>query len=218
MEKIITIKKEQEILLDQFRGDPYLVSHFYFTGGTALSLYYLQHRESIDLDFFSEEFFDPQLILTKVTTWAKKLNAIVDYVAIEDTHVFNLTFPDKQIVKVDFAFYPHKRLEKSTLTDGVPVDSILDIAVNKLLATQQRTEVKDFVDLYFLLQKFTVWDLMEGVRVKFRVNLDPFIIGSDFMKVENFEFLPKMIRPLTLSQLKSFYKQKAQDIAGKSIA
>lgn len=216
MGKVTVITKEQEILLDQFRDDSSLASRFYFTGGTALSLYYLGHRKSIDLDFFSESMFDPQVILTKVTAWAQKHNATLDYVPIEDTHVFNFTFPNKQFVKVDFAFYPNKRLRESEIIDGIPVDSILDIAVNKLLAVQQRAEVKDFVDLYFLLEKFTVWDLIEGVRIKFKVNLDPFIIGSDFMKVERFGFLPKMIKALTLRELKSFYEQKAKDIAGKS--
>lgn len=216
MGKITVITKEQEILLDQFRNDSSLASRFYFTGGTALSLHYLKHRESIDLDFFSEDVFDPQVILTKVTTWTQKYNANLDYVPVEDTHVFNFTFPNKQFVKVDFALYPYKRLRTSEIIDGIPVDSILDIAVNKLLAVEQRAEVKDFVDLYFLLEKFTVWDLIEGVRVKFKVNLDPFIIGSDFMKVESFDFLPKMIKPLTLDEVKIFFKQKAKDIAGKS--
>lgn len=209
------ITSEQEILLNEFRKDSSLASRFYFTGGTALSLYYLQHRESIDLDYFSEESFDPQVILGRVTSWAKVLNASVDYVTIENAHIFNLIFPNKQIVKVDFAFYPYKRLRESKIIDGIQVDALLDIAVNKLLTIQQRTEVKDFVDLYFLLQEFTVWDLMDGVKIKFKVKLDPFIVGSDFMKVEQFDFLPKMIKPLDLEGLKSFYKQKARDIGGK---
>lgn len=218
MGKVIVTTKEQKILLDQFKNDSSLVSRFYFTGGTALSLYYLAHRESIDLDFFSEEQFDPQTILAKMNNWARKFKTTIDYVPIENTHVFNFIFPNKQPVKVDFAFYPYKRLRMSKIIDGIPVDSILDIAVNKLLALQQRAEVKDFVDLYFLLRKFTVWDLIDGVTVKFKVNLDPFIIGSEFMKVENFDFLPKMVIPLTLDQLKTFFKQKALDLAGRSTA
>jgi len=214
--KIIT--PEQELLLDEFRKDDFLSSTFYFTGGTALSLYYLKHRLSIDLDFFSETTFDPQILSDKVVALAEKLEATVEYIPIEDiTHVFNLTFPSKQVVKIDFARYPYKRVERNRIIDGIQVDSVMDIAINKLLTVEQRSEVKDFVDLYFLLQQFTIWDLLEGVRIKFRVKLDPFIIGSDFLKVENFEYLPEMIKPLTLETLKSYFRQKAKEISGRSI-
>lgn len=211
------ITPEQQILLDEFKKDSFLTSHFYFTGGTALSLYYLQHRESIDLDFFSESAFDPQVILTKINSWRDKFNLSVDYVPVENTYIFNLHFPNKAIVKVDFALYPYKRLEKGKTMDNITVDSILDIAVNKLLTVEQRSEVKDFVDLYFLLQKFTVWDLIEGVKAKFKVSIDPFIIGTDFLKIDSFDYLPTMVKPLTLKALRSFFRQKAKNIGGRSV-
>lgn len=217
MEKVGIITLEQELLLSEFKNDLYLSSNFYFTGGTALSLHYLQHRESVDLDFFSEKSFDPQVILQHMTTWKQKLKLAVEYVRQEDTHIYNLTFPNKQMVKVDFAFYPYKQVSKSYPVDGLVIDSLVDIAINKLLTIQQRDEVKDFVDLYFLLNKFSMWDLISGVQVKFGVKLDPFIIGTDFLKVENFKFLPKMIKPLTLEELKSFYIQKAKEIGKESV-
>lgn len=217
MGKITAITYEQEIILDKFRDDFFLSANFYFSGGTALSLYYLRHRQSIDLDFFSESTFDPQTILNRVSLWAESLNVSVGYVPIEDTHVFNLRFPNKQTVKVDFAYYPYKQIEKSLPVKNINVDSMLDIAVNKMLAVQQRTEVKDFVDLYFLLQKFSTWDLIEGVRVKFKVELEPFVAGSDFLKAEGFDFLPKMIKPLKLDLLKAFFKKQAKILGGASL-
>lgn len=193
--KVVT--HEQQLLLDEFKADSFLASHFYFTGGTALSLFYLQHRESIDLDFFSHEQFDAQIILKKVTAWGG--------------------FPNKSMVKVDFAHYPYKQLEESKKTKGMLVDSKLDIATNKLLVAQQRAEVKDFVDLYFLLRDFTIWDLIEGVKVKFKVRLDPFVIGSDLLKIERFDYLPKMVKPLLLEELKAFFTQKAKELGKKSV-
>ena len=141
----------------------------------------------------------------------------MEYVPIEDTHVFNLHFPKSQTVKIDFALYPYKQIEKSREIQSIKVDSLLDIAVNKLLTVQQRFEVKDFVDLYFLLQKFSVWDLIEGVRAKFRVTLEPFIVGSVFLSVESFDYLPMMIKPLKLEVMKNFFKQQAKIVAGSSL-
>ena len=89
----------------------------------------------------------------------------------------------------------------------------LDIAANKLLTVTQRNEAKDFVDLYYVLQKFTFWDLRTAVQVKFNVEIEPFTISADFLLVENFTALPRMIRPLTLPQLKEFYRDLAQELA-----
>ncbi len=218
MGKVAIVTSEQKDLLDEFRKDSFLASNFYFTGGTALSLYYLQHRESVDLDFFSETPFKLEDVVIKIDSWKKSLKlSSVSYLTVVNTHIFNLIFPHKHKVKVDFNYYPYKRLEKQNVTHGIMVDSKLDIAVNKLLTVQQRTAVKDFVDLYFLLQDFTLWDLMEGVRVKFKIEMDPFVIGSDFLKVEGFDYLPKMITPLTLEELKSFFRQKAKELSKRSI-
>lgn len=217
MEKMAVITPEQTLLLEEFKKDPFLSSNFYFTGGTALSFYYLQHRQSIGLDFFSESAFDPQVILEKVNSWRDKFSLSVDYIPIENTHVFNLNFPNKKSVKVDFAIYPYKCIKENKVIDGIKVDSLSDIATNKLLSAVQRSEAKDFVDLFFLLREFTVWDLVEGVKTKFKVKLDPFIVGSDFLKVADFDYLPTMIKPLTLETLKSFFRQKAKDIGGKSL-
>ena len=96
------------------------------------------------------------------------------------------------------------------------IDSIRDIATNKLLTINQRNDIKDFVDLYFLLKHFTIWDLIYGVKEKFRREMDMVLIASDFTKAEEFDFLPKMLVPLELSELKDFFKQKVIEIAKRA--
>ena len=108
---------------------------------------------------------------------------------VEDTYIYLLTFPNGKKLKMDFAYYPYRRLEPGPTYKNVSVDSLLDIAVNKLLLMNQRTEVKDYVDLYYLLEEYTVWDLIEGVKVKFRVERDPLTLAADFLAVEGFDYL-----------------------------
>jgi predicted nucleotidyltransferase component of viral defense system len=48
------LTSEQKSLLRSFSGSD-LRFPFYLTGGTCLSAFYLSHRLSEDLDFFSEE-------------------------------------------------------------------------------------------------------------------------------------------------------------------
>lgn len=212
MEEIQIHTREQELILDEIKKNEFLRSHFYFTGGTALSAVYLNHRYSDDLDFFTPLKFDSRIIFTILSEWSNIHHFTFTSNFIEVVYVFLLTFKNKEQLKVDFSYYPYKKIEKEIVIDGIRIDSLFDIAVNKLFTITQRTEVKDFVDLYFLLRKFTIWDLREGVKAKFNEDLEPLIIGADFLKVESFEYMPKMILPLTLKELQSFFQQQAQNI------
>ena len=58
----VILTENQIRLLKIVQADEYLCKHFYLTGGTALAEYYLQHRLSEDLDFFSEGEFDLQAV------------------------------------------------------------------------------------------------------------------------------------------------------------
>ena len=142
---------EQEIVLGEIKKNSFLQSSFYFTGGTALSSLYLHHRYSDDLDFFSRKKFDAQKIYTILQDWGKKYNFVFNSRLVDIVYICNLTFENKTSLKLDFAYYPYKRIETGNLVEGINVDSLLDIAINKLLTISQRDEVKDFVDLYFLL-------------------------------------------------------------------
>lgn len=210
------LTKDQKIILDKFKADEYLRSTFYFTGGTALSSVYLHHRESEDLDFFSQTKFDRKFVTEIVELWAKDLKATVNVRAIEHIHIntYYLTFSNNSTLKLDFNYYAFDRLKKGKIVDSIEVDSITDIAANKLLTVNQRTEVKDFVDLYFLLKKYSIWDLSHWVRMKFNVEIEPWVLAMDLLKVEGFENLPKMIKKLRLEDLKDFYYKLAKKLSG----
>lgn len=149
--------------------------------------------------------------------WSKKHNFTFQSRFSQVVYVFNLIFSKKTSLKIDFAYYPYKRLQKGTYMDTIQIDSLTDITVNKLLTISQRDDVKDFVDLYFLLEEFTLWDLMEGLRKKFNRKIELLFLASDLLKVEDFDFLPKMIKPLSLNKLKSFFREKAKELGKKSI-
>ncbi len=208
----IDLTPKQQIIFDEIEKSDFLRQNFYFTGGTALASIYLHHRLSEDLDFFSPEKFDTLAILNLITEWSQKHNFKVNSAENEVVRIFFLEFPDKEKLKVDFGYYPYKRLKKGQFVGSVKADSLLDIAVNKLQTIHQRSDVKDFVDLFFLLRKFTVWDLMEGVRIKFRIELDPYTVAADYLKAEKFEDLPKMLIPFSLEDMKDFYKEKAKKL------
>lgn len=212
MEKV-DFTPQQKVIVEAFKKEPSLVKQFYLTGGTALSVFYLGHRRSEDLDFFSEEKFEPTKIVDLVQKWARVYNFEVAIRQVENVLIFRIKFENGGKTKVDFNYYPYKRVKKGKVTNGLVVDSLWDIAINKLLLVNQRTDVKDFVDLYFLKDKLTVWDLIRGVKVKFGFELDPILIAADFLKVEEFDFLPKMLVPLNISELSEYFKQKSKEVS-----
>jgi len=213
----ITFTALQQSLFDKIAQHPFLSKTFYFTGGTALSAVYLHHRESEDLDFFSETDLDDEQISDILDNIATSLHLIPRFTKHYRARIFELVKKNKVLTKIDFVYHPHKRLEKGVDIKGFPVDSLRDIATNKLLTVNQRTEVKDFVDLYFLLKEFTIWDLIYAVKAKYNMEFDIILVGADFLKINSFNYLPKMIKPLTLEELKSFFRQKAKEIGRRAV-
>ena len=181
-----------------------------------MAVFYLEHRYSDDLDFFSLKPFDDEEVLAFINQLAQQLE--LNYIVNKQTLVTTFQFSKEGglLLKIDFSHYPYPLVNKGKIVDHVQIDSLRDIATNKLLTIILRQSVKDFVDLYFLLQKdFSIWDLIYGLEAKFRMETDILYLASDFLKSQKFEILPKMIKPLELAELKAFFKKQAIDLGWK---
>lgn len=208
---------DQQYVLDQVRKETAITEHFYFTGGTALAECYLHHRYSDDIDLFTVKPFENLPILNFINEIAKgKYTVESRFSAPLYTFMLRPMGGDVDL-KVDFSRYPYTQLEEPKMINNIPIDSLIDISTNKLLTISQRTSVKDFVDLYFLLQTHSVYDLMEGVKVKFGIKIEPFFLATDFLKVDSFTFLPRMIKPLTLIELQTFFRSLAVEVSKQVI-
>ena len=73
MGKVSVITEKQRLILRGLSRNDYFCRKFYFTGGTALSHYYLQHRYSDDLDFFSTEKLSNDIIFGLMDDLGRKL-------------------------------------------------------------------------------------------------------------------------------------------------
>lgn len=203
----------QKYFLDEIRREPYLIEKFYLTGGTALAACYLNHRESEDMDLFTDTSFDEPTVIATMSRITTRLRVTSTLAKIHERLRYDLAFPKGELLKIDFVFYDFKHLEPVAMLDGFAIDSIADIAVNKLLSISQRTASKDFVDLYFLLKRYTVWDLRQSVEHKFKLDIDPFYLSALFTKAEELTDMPIMKKKLTLEELKTFFLKQAKDLA-----
>jgi len=122
-------------------------------GGTALALQ-IGHRISIDLDLFGEIDFDSQVFnnYSKVQVIKKSKN--INIFEIND-------------VKVDIVNYTYPWLEEELQIENIRLASLKDIAAMKIAAVTGRGSKKDFVDLFFLLKKFSFKEIISSYEEKY---------------------------------------------------
>jgi len=145
-------------LLTVFTKHRKLLGGFYLTGGTALTLH-LGHRESDDLDFFSQRPFNAQRLLQHLEPMGRFENIELN----KDT--LN-AFINK--VKVQFLYYPYRLLEKSHVWKGIAISSLIDIACTKCVTISTRGSKKDFIDMYALLQHYSLKEILRKVKQKYQ--------------------------------------------------
>ena len=145
-------------LLTAFTKHRKLLGGFYLTGGTALTLHF-GHRESDDLDFFSQRPFNSQRLLQHLEPMGRLENIELDKGTLN-------AFINK--VKVQFLYYPYRLLEKSRMWKGIAISSLIDIACTKCVTISTRGSKKDFIDMYALLQHYSLKEILRKVKQKYQ--------------------------------------------------
>jgi len=209
------LSKNQISFLKEFSNFPFLRDNFYLSGGTALAGFYLNHRYSEDLDFFSEKEFDIFSINVFFKKIQKKLNfKKIDYQQSFNRNLYFLHFKE-EVLKVEFTFFPFLRIEKSREEMGIKIDSLLDITVNKLFTIYQRSVARDYIDLYCILQREKEWSiqkLIKKAKIKFDWHIDPLQLATQFIKVGKAGDYPKMIQKISQVDLKTFFINEAKKL------
>lgn len=167
-----TIKLYQEKVLKSLAGR---IDEFYLAGGTALSLFYFQHRLSLDLDFFAPSFM-PMRIREVVEYLERALSKKIELSGRDlkgkaaKILIYNIHFGPKDTLKIDFVEDALGLIKSTRIVEGIRILSLEDIYARKLYAIcgavptidaigrkeiiGGRLEAKDFYDLYFLSQTF----------------------------------------------------------------
>ena len=141
------------------------------SGGTALALQ-IGHRKSFDLDFFGDlelENDDLANILGPHGT-VKKL---------KNTPSINIFLVND--IKVDFVKYKYPWLTSAVKEDGLALADMTDIGAMKLAAITGRGRKRDFYDLYFLLGRYSLSQLVEYYNDKYED-------GSTFLLLKSINY------------------------------
>ena len=147
------------------------VDDFYLAGGTALSMFYYQHRESFDLDFFTRSFSRARIFkivdnFKKDSHWKVELISEQDKENLIRVAVYMVHIDNEKQCKIDFVEDYMEPLNPLKRVDGINVLSLADIYLRKIYAiaghipalndvgqkvmTGGRQKAKDFYDLYCL--------------------------------------------------------------------
>jgi len=166
------ILKYQQAALKALSGK---IDNFYLAGGTALALFYFQHRLSIDLDFFTPKFSSAEVRRTMeyLEKVLKVKSGLMGQTLKKDTAkimVYNIYFAKNDSLKIDFVEDFNKLIKRPKVVDGINVLSLEDIYIRKIYALVGyvrtvdevgrakliggRSEAKDFYDIYFLSHTF----------------------------------------------------------------
>lgn len=157
MLSIQTVQPDTLELLKAISAQPE-VKELRLVGGTALALQY-GHRQSVDLDFFGKLPEDKDELIDVVRR-------------VGDVTVLNRSKIILQMVvnqvKVDFVDYSrYPWIDEPILGDGFVLASDKDIAAMKINAIMGRGTRKDFIDLYVLLQHYSLTQIMDFYRQKY---------------------------------------------------
>jgi predicted nucleotidyltransferase component of viral defense system len=169
MSKITGFQKK---VLDLLSGK---INDFYLVGGTALSLYYFHHRQSLDLDFFTTEFSTKrieEIIGFLSSALKRKINIIAKQEQKNKVRVavYSIPIARLEVLKIDFVEDYMGLIKPPKLINGINVASLEDIYLKKISAVSgtseiedatgrmvsrgNRQEAKDFLDLYCLSHTF----------------------------------------------------------------
>lgn len=173
----------------------------YLAGGTAVALY-LGHRRSADLDFFtSVEFVELQ--------WQRALELKLGFKLLKRDRQTLIGNIDK--VKISLFGYYYPLIASTELYGAIPVASLPDLAAMKLEAIIGRGTRRDFIDIYFLAQKFTLENLFGFYQEKYgNLAERELMLKKSLVYFEDAdkEEMPNMLVPASWPEIKKWFIKK----------
>lgn len=147
---LATVEPRTISLLEQIQAIP-AFSGYRLVGGTALALI-MGHRKSVDLDLFCYGSFNSDIVVESLRT-----NSFV-ITGLQTSEVYAGGYIEG--IKVDFVKEFDNWLKPARQAGKILLADMEDLAPMKLKAVTKRGRKRDFVDLYYLLQHFSVSELL----------------------------------------------------------
>jgi predicted nucleotidyltransferase component of viral defense system len=195
-----------------------LKDQFYLAGGTALALQ-IGHRDSQDFDFFSPQSFDTRVLFEKL----RKILPGFNLRKVQDEEDTLSIIVDEK-VKLSFFGYNYPVMKEFKIVDDFKLVSLEDIACMKLASITHRSTVKDYIDIYYLLRRFGLNELLILMSYKYNHTLDPALVLKSMVYFDDFtdKHILETMRlchkqSLSFSQMKEFIQKTVQKYINKRL-
>jgi len=181
-----------------------------------LGIFYLQHRLSYDLDFFTtDEHTEWHLLDNEVRSISSAIGTHCEAITAAPTfRRYQLTRDGEREI-IDFVVEMVPQIDAVKNQFGkFRVDTLREITVNKICTLIGRCEIKDLVDLFFLSKRgFTVRDHLTEACQK-EGGLDPAMISFILAKTAIDKVPDYVLEPLDLNELRAFIHDLQLELAG----
>ncbi len=151
------IQPETKRVLEKI-AESEIKNEFYLAGGTALAIH-LGHRESVDLDWFCQKSFSNSKVKKNLEETGK-----FELISEEEGTINGLL----DNIKVSFFKYDYDLVFPLVSSKNINLADERDVAAMKIDAISSRGSKKDFIDLFFLLKKHTLEDLLDIFSKKYK--------------------------------------------------
>lgn len=189
-----TIEPHTLELLRAFMQEAAL-SELRLVGGTALALQY-GHRSSVDLDLFGKidiDGYELQSILSKYGVLKVE----------NETKIIHQYYIDN--IKVDVVNYPFEWISPIIEEDGIRLASPIDIAAMKVNAIEGRGTKKDFIDMYMLLQHYSLKEIIAFYQQKYpNYSIFRALRSLTYFEDAEDQFMPRMFIEDTWENMKLY--------------
>ena len=171
------------------------LSQMRLVGGTALALQY-GHRQSIDLDFFGEMTNTPDEIINKMSEFG-------DCVVLNNQKsILQLVVSGVKVDVIDYSLY--KWIDSPVCENGLKLASVQDIAAMKINAIEGRGSRKDFIDVYMLLKKYSLDEILGFYKQKYpNYSIFRALLSLTFFEDAERESMPIMLIDDSWEQMKN---------------
>lgn len=182
-----------------------VVDNAHLAGGTALALQ-LGHRISYDLDFFTATEFDRNEVLQKLA----KVNFNLEQES------WGTLLGRIQKTKFSLFVYQYPLIGKTLKYQNVNIASLEDLAAMKIAAISSRGTKRDFTDLYYLRDRFTLLEMIGFYDKKFQ-NLDTnkahLLKSLDYFNDADNDPEPNMlVSDYSWKKIKNFFNQEVREL------
>jgi len=158
---------------------------FRLVGGTGLSLY-RGHRESIDIDLFTDAAYG-SIDFDKIDSF---LRSHYRYVDSSNNNIigFGKSYfvgeSENNSIKLDL-FYTDEFIDEATLIDDIRLASVEEIIAMKLDVIQRGGRKKDFWDIHELMDDFSIDKMFSLHKKRYPYGHEKVLLINQFTQFEN---------------------------------